>query len=233
MVVIKRNKLTKDFHEYLLAATYSLMSVLMAHPSAPPPAGKLALGNEGNDMRNNLKRLGIPTPFLISISADTIVEEYVEGGNLYKAFANEEYKENIICSLAFQAGSITGKLHKAGYVFTDNKSQNYLVNFDNSIVRTDLGFIHKSNSVFAQSMDIASFLASVIDFEQFQYETIEKGFRDGYTSAVKRNFPYLYILLRNILSLGFASDQSAMLQNMAKGSIQGSRKRKRTAKERN
>jgi hypothetical protein len=37
--------------------------------------------------------------------------------------------------------------------------------------------------------------------------------------------------LRNILSLGFASDQSAMLQNMAKGSIQGSRKR--TAKERN
>ena len=217
MVVIKRNKLTKDFHEYLLAATYSMMSVLMAHPSAPPPAGKLALGNEGNDMRNNLKSLGIPTPLLISISADTIVEEYVEGGNLYKAFADEEHKKNIICSLAFQAGSITGKLHNAGYVFTDNKSQNYLVNHDNSIVRTDLGFIHKSNSVFAQSMDIASFLASVIDFEQFQYETIEKGFRDGYTSAVKRNFPYLYILLRNILSLGFASDQSAMLQNMAKG----------------
>ena len=217
MVVIKKNKLTKDFHEYLLAATYSIMSVLMAHPSVPPPAGKLALGNEGNDMRNNLKRLGIPTPFLISITADTIVEEYVGGGNLYKAFADEEHKKNIICSLAFQAGSITGKLHKAGYVFTDNKSQNYLVHPDNSIVRTDLGFIHKTNSVFAQSMDIASFLASVIDFEQTQYETIEKGFRDGYTSVLGRNFPYLHILLRNILSLGFASNQSTMLQNMAKG----------------
>ena len=94
MVVIKKNKLTKDFHEYLLAATYSIMSVLMAHPSVPPPAGKLALGNEGNDMRNNLKRLGIPTPFLISITDDTIVEEYVGGGNLYNAFADEEHKKN-------------------------------------------------------------------------------------------------------------------------------------------
>ena len=216
MVVIKKNKSTKDFHEYLLAATYSIVSVLMAHPSAPPPAGKITLGNEGNYMRENLKRLGIPTPFLISISDDTIIEEYVEGGNLYKAFA-DKHKKNIKFSLAFQAGALTGKMHKAGYVFTDNKSQNYLVNFDNSIVRTDLGFISKTNSIFAQSMDIASFLASVIDFEQIQYDTIEEGFREGYRSVVRRNFPYLYLLLRNILSLGFASDQSAMIQNMTKG----------------
>ncbi|MGC1931291.1 MAG: hypothetical protein WA667_20160, partial [Candidatus Nitrosopolaris sp.] len=44
MVVTKRNKLTKNFHEYLLAATYSIMSVVMAHPSVPPPAGKMTLG---------------------------------------------------------------------------------------------------------------------------------------------------------------------------------------------
>jgi len=217
MVVIKKNKMTKDFHEYLLAATYSVISVLMAHPSTPPPAGKITLGNEGNYMRDNLKRLGIPTPFLISITDDTIIEEYVEGGNLYKAFADEENKQNTICSLAFQAGALTGKMHNAGYVFTDNKSQNYLVNIDNSILRTDLGFINKTNSIFAHSMDIASFLASVIDFEQPRYDTIEQGFREGYTSVVRRNFPYLYLLLRNILSLGFASDQSAMFQNMTKG----------------
>jgi tRNA A-37 threonylcarbamoyl transferase component Bud32 len=217
MVVIKKNKSTKDFHEYLLAATYSVMSVLMAHPSAPPPAGKITLENEGNYMRDTLKRLGIPTPFLISISDDSIIEEYVEGGNLYKSFADERNSKTIICSLAFQAGTLTGKMHNAGYVFTDNKSQNYLVHFDNSIVRTDLGFINKSNSIFAQSMDIASFLASVIDFEQTQYDAIEEGFREGYRSVVGRNFPYLYIPLRNILSLGFASDQSAMIQNMTKG----------------
>jgi len=216
MVVTKRNKLTKNFHEYLLAATYSIMSVVLAHPSAPPPAGKMTLWNEAQYMRNKLKGLGIPTPSLISISDDTIIEEYVEGGNLYKAFADEDYEKNNVCSLAFQAGAMTGKFHKAGYVFADNKSQNYLVNYDKSLLRTDLGFIHKTNSIFAQSMDIASFLASVIDFEQSQYEIIEQGFRDGYISEVNRDFPYLYIVLRNLLSLGFASNQSAMLQNMTK-----------------
>jgi hypothetical protein len=60
-------------------------------------------------------------------------------------------------------------------------------------------------------------LASVIDFEQYQYEMIEKGFRDGYISEVRRNFPYLYIVLRNLLSIGFASNQSTMIQNMTKG----------------
>lgn len=128
--------------------------------------------------------------------------------------------------MAFQAGAITGKFHKAGYVFADNKSQNYLVNFDKSLLRTDLGFIHKTNSIFAQSMDIASFLASVIDFEQSQYEIIEKGFRDGYISEVRRNFPYLYIVLRNLLSLGFASNQSAMIQNMTKGPDTNKQKKK-------
>jgi len=215
MVVRKRNKSTKNFHEYLLAATYSIISLVMAHPSAPPPAGRMTLRNEGHYMRNKLKALGIPTPCLISISEDTIIEEYVEGGNLYEALANEEDKK-IYC-LAFQAGTLTGKLHNAGYVFADNKSQNYLVNFDKSLLRTDLGFIHKTNSIFAQSMDVASFLASVIDFKQYQYEMIEKGFRDGYVSEVRRNFPYLYIVLRNLLSFGFASNQSTMIQNMTKG----------------
>jgi tRNA A-37 threonylcarbamoyl transferase component Bud32 len=225
MVVRKRNKSTKNFHEYLLAATYSIMSITMAHPSAPPPAGSMTLGNEGHYMRNKLKALGIPTPCLISISEDTIIEEYVEGGNLYQALADED-KKNKIYSLAFQAGAITGRFHKAGYVFADNKSQNYLVNFDKSLLRTDLGFIHKTNSIFAQSMDVASFLASVIDFEQYHYEMIEKGFRDGYISEVRRNFPYLYIVLRNLLSLGFASNLSAMIQNMTKGPDTNKQKKK-------
>lgn len=224
-VVTKRNKLTKNFHEYLLAATYSIMSLVMAHPSSPPPAGRMTLGNEGHHMRNKLRMLGIPTPCLISISNDTIVEEYVEGGNLYTAFAEVGDRKNNVCSLAFQAGAITGKFHKSGYVFTDNKSQNYLVNFDNSLLRTDLGFIHKTNSIFAQSMDIASFLASVIDLEQSEYELIEEGFRKGYISEVKNNFPYLYIVLRNLLSLGFASNQYTMFQNMIRGSDAGEKKK--------
>jgi hypothetical protein len=69
-------------------------------------------------------------------------------------------------------------------------------------------------------------LASVIDLEQYQYEIIEKGFHNGYISEVRRNFPYLYIVLRNLLSLGFASNQSAMIQNMTKGPHTNKHKKK-------
>ena len=208
-VVVKRNKSTKDFHEYLLISMYTLISLLLAHPSPPPLTGKVTINNEGYSMRRNLRQLGIPTPLLISITDTALVEEYVEGGDLYRAFSDGKDT-----SLAFQAGALTGKLHKAGYVFTDNKSQNYLVASDNSVVRTDLGFMQKKDSIFSRSMDIGSFLASVIDFESFQYGAIEKAFFDGYKSEMKQYFPYLYIILRNMLSLGFASDQSTMFRNM-------------------
>jgi tRNA A-37 threonylcarbamoyl transferase component Bud32 len=218
-VVLKKDKAMKDFHDYLLASTYCLVSVLCIHPAPPPPAGRLASSNEGSSMRTNLTNLGIPTPLLLSITKDSIVEEYIEGGNLYAAFAENHMNENILGPLAFQAGCLTGRLHKGGYVFTDNKSQNYLVKVDNTLVRTDLGFVHKTNSLFARSMDIASFLASVIDLNVDRYKSIEQRFRDGYISEVNRDFPYLWILLRNIISLGFAANQSAMLQNITNGSI--------------
>ena len=170
-VVVKRNKSTKDFHEYLLILAYTLVSIFLAHPSPPPVVGKMILKNEGYDSRRSLGQLGIPTPHLISISENTIIEEYVEGGSLYRALCGRG--NNL---LAFQAGRLTGKLHKAGYVFIDNKSQNYLVAPDNLIVRTDLGLMQKKDSTFSRSMDIGSFLASIIDFERFHYNMVEKAF---------------------------------------------------------
>jgi tRNA A-37 threonylcarbamoyl transferase component Bud32 len=209
-VVVKRNKSTKDFHEHLLILAYTLISILLAHPSSPPLVGKMMLKNEGYETRRSLGQLGIPTPRLISISDKTLVEEYVEGGNLYRALSDGG--DNL---LAFQAGTLTGKLHKAGYVFIDNKSQNYLVTSDNLIVRTDLGFMQRRDSTFSRSMDIGSFLASIIDFERFHYDIIEKAFFDGYRSEMKK-LPYLAIILRNMLSLGFTSNQSMMFRNIAR-----------------
>jgi tRNA A-37 threonylcarbamoyl transferase component Bud32 len=209
-VVVKRNKSTKDFHEHLLILAYTLISILLAHPSSPPLVGKMMLKNEGYETRRSLGQLGIPTPRLISISDKTLVEEYVEGGNLYRALSDGGDK-----LLAFQAGTLTGKLHKAGYVFIDNKSQNYLVTSDNLIVRTDLGFMQRKDSTFSRSMDIGSFLASIIDFERFHYDIIEKAFFDGYRSEMKK-LPYLAIILRNMLSLGFTSNQSMMFRNIAR-----------------
>jgi tRNA A-37 threonylcarbamoyl transferase component Bud32 len=209
-VVVKRNKSTKDFHEHLLILAYTLVSILLAHPSSPPLVGKMMLKNEGYETRRSLEQLGIPTPRLISISDNTLIEEYVEGGNLYRALSDGG--DNL---LAFKAGTLTGKLHKAGYVFIDNKSQNYLVTSDNLIVRTDLGFVQKKDSTFSRSMDIGSFLASIIDFERFHYDMIEKAFFDGYRSEMKE-LPYLSIILRNMLSLGFSSNQYMMFRNIAR-----------------
>jgi tRNA A-37 threonylcarbamoyl transferase component Bud32 len=172
--------------------------------------GKMMLKNESHDTRRTLGKLGIPTPRLISISDNTLVEEYVEGGDLYKALSTGRHD-----LLAFQAGSITGRLHKAGYVFIDNKSQNYLVSSDNLIVRTDLGFMQKKDSTFSRSMDIGSFLASVIDFERLDYEMIEKAFFDGYRSEMEM-IPYLSIILRNLLSVGFTSNQFMMIRNIVR-----------------
>jgi tRNA A-37 threonylcarbamoyl transferase component Bud32 len=204
-VVVKRNKPTKEFHEFLLIYMYSLISTLLAHPSAPPTFGEI-MRNEGRDMRKSLEKMGISTPELISISDVDLVEEYIEGGDLYMALASGQPAR-----LAFGAGCLTGRMHRAGYAFVDNKAQNYLVRAD-SVVRTDLGFIQKSNSHYARGMDIGSFLASMMDLGR--YREVEKAFYDGYVSEYGYRFSYISIIIRNILSLGFSSDSKTTLRNM-------------------
>jgi tRNA A-37 threonylcarbamoyl transferase component Bud32 len=204
-VVVKRNKSTKEFHEFLLIYMYSLISIILAHPSAPPTFCEI-MRNEGRNMRKNLEKMGISTPELISISDIDLVEEYIDGGDLYMALASGQP-----ATLAFNAGCLTGRMHKAGYAFVDNKAQNYLVR-DDSVVRTDLGFIEKNCSHYARSMDIGSFLASIMDLDR--YREIEKAFFDGYVSEFGRKFSYISIVIRNVLSLGFSSESKVTLRNM-------------------
>jgi tRNA A-37 threonylcarbamoyl transferase component Bud32 len=214
MVVVKSNKTTKSFHEYLLASTYSLVSIVLGHPDSPPVVGEMAINNEGSTMRNYLRKLGIRTPRLISLSDSILVEEYIESGDLYNVFL--EFKEKkIICSLATEAGVMTGILHNDGKVFLDNKSQNYLVgqNYE-SLYRTDLAFIQTKSSVFSRSMDIGTFLASIIDLNKSSYSEIENAFFQGYFSVTRHGFPYLSLVLRNLLALGFAFNHKSMLKNM-------------------
>lgn len=204
-VVVKRDKPTTVFHEYVLLSTYAMMSILLGHPSAPPRPGRIPR-NEGHDKRAELGRLGIPTPQLVSMSDGELVEEFVEGGDLYRALAAGASPH-----FALIAGTLTGRLHRAGHVFTDNKAQNYLVSGE-SLLRTDLGFLQRSAAVFARSMDIGSFLASVMDLAN--YYDIQAAFFEGYHANAGRNFPYLSIVIRNILTTGFASDTKMALRNM-------------------
>jgi tRNA A-37 threonylcarbamoyl transferase component Bud32 len=74
-----------------------------------------------------------------------LIEDYIDGGNLYHAFL-----KGMTHMLAFNAGSLTGRLHNANYVFTDNKSQNYLVTSNGKVLRTDLSFLQKESSVFQE-----------------------------------------------------------------------------------
>ena len=204
-VIVKQNKRTKRFHEFVLIYAYSLISVLLLHPSSPPMLSEISR-NEGYEMRNKLKEIGISTPRLLSMSDINLVEEYIEGGDLYWTLSSGES-----IMLAYQAGSITGKLHKAGYTFIDNKAQNYLVRGD-SVIRTDLGFMRKDHSVYSKSMDIGSFLASVMDLDK--YNEIFKSFHAGYLAESGSNFSYLSIIIRNVLSVGFSSSGKIVLRNM-------------------
>jgi tRNA A-37 threonylcarbamoyl transferase component Bud32 len=209
-VVVKRNKTTKEFHEFLITYVYSVISILLACPARPTSFLQIET-NEGPRMRKNLAEIGIPTPRLLDFGEAYLVEEYVEGGDLYLYLAYSG-----AASFARQAGALTGRLHNAGYCFIDNKAQNYLVDGDR-VLRTDLGFIQLTSSVFARSMDIGSFLASIMDLHR--YSEIEEAFYLGYVSEVGKKFTYRSIVIRNLLSLGFSSDSLVMLKNMILDSI--------------
>jgi tRNA A-37 threonylcarbamoyl transferase component Bud32 len=204
-VMVKRNKPTKQFHEFLILYAYSLISMLLLHPSAPIAFSEI-IKNEGYEMRNKLKKIGISTPVLLSISDTYIIEEYIEGGDIYQALASTGD-----IGLAYKAGSITGKAHQADYTFVDNKAQNYLVK-EESVIRTDLGFMKKTRSHYSKSMDIGSFLASVMDLDR--YDEIAKSFYDGYISESGSKFSYRSIIIRNLLSAGFSSSSKITLRNM-------------------
>ena len=155
-VIIKKDKVTKVINEYFLIFLYSLISVILLHPSSPPKLGRSILINESEENRQKLNKIGIPTPHLYHINKNTIIEEYIEDGNLYKLLKNDGDLD-----IVFKAGAITGRLHNAGFCFIDNKAQNYLVN-RSDLFRTDFGSIQKQNSIFAKSLDIGIFLSSLI-----------------------------------------------------------------------
>ena len=216
-VVIKRNKTVKNIHEHLLVFMFTFMSFILLHPCSPLKTGKFILLNEGFSSRSELEKIGIPTPKLIKIDQETIVEEYVEGGDLYAYLKNSDD-----CGIVQQVGSITRILHDSGACFIDNKAQNYLVR-NSEIYRTDLGLIQNKATEFMKSLDIGIFLASLLDLESTKYKKIEEEFLEGYTRKIKssRSIPYLSIIIRNIASLVLAANHKNLAKNLlSKSDIQ-------------
>jgi len=211
-VVIKRNKTVKSINEYLLVFIFTFISFVLLHPTPPFRTGKSILQNEGSSSRQKLKKLGIHTPKLIEINKEVIIEEFIDGGNLY-AFLQKNDNLDIVQKV----GTITRILHNSGSCFIDNKAQNYLVR-DLEIIRTDLGLIQNHASEYGKSLDIGIFLASLLDLDNEKYKIIEKSFLDGYKSSPADKLPYLSVIVRNIAALVLVSDHSNLAKNLLKKS---------------
>jgi len=208
MVVIKRNKMVKNINEYLLVFIFTFISFVLMHPSPPLKIGKSILLNEGSLNRQKLKGLGIHTPRLIEINKDVIIEEYIDGGNLYGFLKKSNNLE-----IVYKVGTITRSLHNSGSCFIDNKAQNYLVK-DFEIIRTDLGLIQNHVSEYTKSLDIGIFLASLLDLDNEKYKIIEKSFLEGYKNNPTDKLPYLSMIVRNIAALVLVSDHSNLAKNL-------------------
>ncbi|TVP40807.1 hypothetical protein [Candidatus Nitrosocosmicus arcticus] len=212
MVVIKRNKMVKSINEYLLVFIFTFISFVLMHPTPPLKIGKSILLNEGSLNRHKLKDLGIHTPRLIEINKDVIIEEYIDGGNLY-GFLKKSNNLEIVSKV----GTITRTLHNSGSCFIDNKAQNYLVK-DLEIIRTDLGLIQNHVSEYTKSLDIGIFLASLLDLDNEKYKIVEKSFLDGYKNNPSDKLPYLSVIVRNITALVLVSDHYNLAKNLLKKS---------------
>ncbi len=212
MVVIKRNKTVKSINEFVLVFIFTFISFVLLHPTPPFRTGKSILRNEGSSSRQRLKDLGIHTPRLLEINKDVIIEEYIDGGNLYGFLQRSNNLE-----IVYKVGTITRNLHDSGSCFIDNKAQNYLVR-DLEIIRTDLGLIRSHASEYTKSIDIGIFLASLLDLDNEKYKIIEKSFLDGYKNNPTDKLPYLSVIVRNIAALVLVSDHSNLAKNLLKKS---------------
>ena len=182
------------------------------HPTPPFRIGKSIMLNEGSFNRQKLKDIGIHTPKLMEINKDVIIEEYIDGGNLYGFLKRSNNLE-----IVSKVGTITRSLHNSGSCFIDNKAQNYLVK-DLEIIRTDLGLIQNQATEYTKSLDIGIFLASLLDLDNEKYKIVEQSFLEGYKTNPNDKLPYLSVIVRNIAALVLVADHSNLAKNLLKKS---------------
>lgn len=168
--------------------------------------------NEKRETRNELRRVGIYTPDLYAVNDDYLIEEFVEGTDLYK-WSHSSNLEGA-CRIVYKVGCLTGKLHKNSWSFIDNKAQNYLVNEYEKIYRVDTGFLQKTADDFQKFMDIGTFLGSLLDLGHSKYEHIVQSFLEGYYMTTGKDVPLKTFLVRNMVSLLLAPRCVNTIRNM-------------------
>lgn len=159
-VIFKKSKRLRQPRNLLLSMTCLGFSLLFFSPASPFSISARTLAeNEGFEVRRTFSRFGVKTPPLIKLDRDLLVEGYVEGIDAYRWIQRSGVKE--AGRLAEEIGRVTGRLHSTGYVFIDNKPQNYIVAED-GLYRVDTGYITRTNRDFPRLLDVATFTASLI-----------------------------------------------------------------------
>lgn len=127
------------------------------------------------DGHKKLKELGISVPKILdfSIKGGFVVEEFIDGTNLYELIKDSERKRK---KISYEVGKMTGYVHSKGFAFVDNKPQNYIFK-NGKIFRTDLETFEVAPSQFEKDCDVVSFVESFVGRTR---EEVHEAFIDGY-----------------------------------------------------
>ncbi len=211
-IVIKRKKKLQLLRTLSLWFSFYLVSFFSLSLSSLILSTHVMTQNEKRETRNELRRIEIYTPDLYAVNDNYLIEEFVEGTDLYKWSHSSNLKS--ACRIVYKVGCLTGKLHKNNWSFIDNKAQNYLVNEYEKIYRVDTGFLQKTADDFQKFMDIGTFLGSLLDLEHSKYERIVQSFLEGYYMTTGKDVPLKTFLVRNMVSLLLAPRYTNTIRNM-------------------
>ncbi len=188
-IIVKRNRISKFMKELILDSAFVFLSLIVGHPSMPFSINQDHIDQNECDGRNILQNLGIKTPKILKFEKGMYEEEYVNEGDLYYVFDEGSLED--CAKLSSKAGTITAIMHRNGFVFMDNTAYNYLVQ-NNQIYRTDVGLFDSTDNTLARSLDIGTFLASVMDLQENKYQIVRKNFLEGYKNECDIPIPPMY-----------------------------------------
>lgn len=211
-VVVKKEKRLQLLRTLILWFSYYLTSILSFSLSSVVLSKYVMIQNEKKKTRSELENIGIDTPCLYTLKNNHVIEEFVEGTNLYEWLRSSDV--NTGSRSAYEVGCLTGRLHLINYAFIDNKAQNYLVTKNEKIFRIDIGFIQKKANTFQKIMDVGTFLGSLLDLQRSRFVRIHKSFVKGYEETVGTNITWRAFLIRNMVSLLLAPRYMNTIPNM-------------------
>ncbi len=211
-VVVKKNKKLQLLRTLVLWFLFYLASAFSLSSSCIILYARVMMQDEERETRNELKKIGIYTPHLYAIKDNHLIEEFVEGTDLYEWSRSSNRRS--ACRIVYNVGCLTGKLHKNNWAFIDNKAQNYLVTEHEKIYRIDTEFLQKKVDNFQKYMDIGTFLGSLLDLQRSRYECILQSFLEGYSKTTGKDVSLKAFLVRNMISLLLAPKYTNTIPNM-------------------